>query len=227
MTTVDDRDDGMADMAILTSKDPVDEKYGLAIQGRCGAEKSSGTGLCMRKAGWGTHHLGRGHCIEHGSDELHFSEPYDNSYAQFVSSTKLRRIIQQFERGENTLSLSGELAVLKAMLAYGTEQLGSSVRIDEQGNLLVEHDAVGLNEQMKDLLKVIREISVTVKSIASIEQTVRDYIPREQVRQYISAMSVILNKHLRNTCPHCQGDLDILDSVLADMEKLHGEGSVI
>lgn len=193
---------------------------------RCGETTARG-GTCRRDAGWGTHHRGEGPCIEHDGGYLEPSEDFDASYADVVTDEKFRQLILKAEKSGNLMSLNSELALLKAAAAYMAEHFGTSIEIDpETGGIRMQQGAVGLNEQARDLLKIVREITNTQKVMAGVEAMAREYVPREQVRRYVGAMGAILQSRLRNLCPECGHELGMLDDVLSDIEELQKSGVI-
>lgn len=88
----------------------------------CGAKRENGT-TCRLVAGWGTDHLGEGHCRKHGGNhpahkaKLERERDTDTEvYSENLEHAKIRTLFQAFRRRSDPTDVLDDLALLRALL---------------------------------------------------------------------------------------------------------------
>lgn len=181
-------------------------------------------GPCQRTAGWGTPHVGGGLCRDHDNPPVKDGIPplpaVRNSYASVVANSRFRELISYYEQQESIDSLDDEIVLMKSLIALLAEFVGLDVKIDENGQADVMQGYLGLSSQSREIVSIIRTLSETIKVKYQIIVATREAIPRDDVRKYIAAIETVLQKSLRDTCPHCGREIGMLTTVLIDLGNI-------
>lgn len=198
---------------------------GASVDGQCGAPKPDGT-ICSLKAGWGTEHVGLGHCRHHGGVPATRGAPDVEimplgSYAPVIRNEKLRNFVLSASKGNALDSLDAEIALAKGIAAYLADMIGVEIKTDPVTGEIEEVEAPHLiEEQAKDILRVINTIISSYKAKYGVLAQLKETIPRAEVRAYVENIKNVLEREVRDDCPTCGADLGILEAIFEGIAKI-------
>ena len=199
---------------------------GESFNGMCWQKKADGK-RCRQLTGWGTAHPGVGPCKHHGGipqtpsiieSEL---QPLD-SYAGQIKNERLRDLVMAAERGNALDSLNPEIALMKGLIGLLAEGIGLKlISHPETGELLYVEQPEQLEDQVKDLVRVINTLTNSYKTKYAVLIQMKEAIPRSEVRTYVEAIQNVLSKNLRDDCPKCHAKIGLMTAVFDDLAALN------
>lgn len=200
----------------------------------CGGIRTGGEpgrpsrGTCNRNAGWGTTHPGEGKCREHGGEaatELDASvsaRVRGKSYREVVKHQRLSELIAEEENFGDLDNLDGEIVLIRAMLKLLAESFGLTLTFTEEGLAQTAEGYekrseayISLNSQAKSVIELMNLLSSTLKRKYEILQISNEVISRSVVRHYITQLTLIAQRTLRNSCAKCRHAHNQRDNLIA------------
>lgn len=140
----------------------------------CNGKKRDG-GLCTQPAGWGTNHVGSGHCKLHGGAST--GRPITHGRYSVKHRSSLEEKVQQFLHDPAPGDLNAELALIRALL-------------QDYLNRFVEGQPMSVKE-IQPVLDMVERIGTMVERIARIMMATALTQAELQVLQAIFADLVI------------------------------------
>tara|TARA_Y100000310_G_scaffold39329_1_gene36929 strand:+ start:1968 stop:2681 length:714 start_codon:yes stop_codon:yes gene_type:complete len=215
-----------------------DESFGEPVYNGVGqvicARNKGNEKLCMKEAGYGTQHLGTGPCKFHGGvlknqtdamqiiDRVGKNGQVNQSYSVIIQHERLKELMEYEDARESIDNLDDEIRLTRAMIRLYLEGFGFAAKTNKEGELIVKEKHVSqLGSQAGEIIILVKALKDIIKGKYEILQIAQATIPREVVRAYILRIELILNKTLRDTCPHCKKSHDMRTTVL-DAIKLIG-----
>lgn len=181
--------------------------------------------VCHRDAGWGTIHLGKGACKDHGGEvvtALDKKVDKEFAYSLVVKDTRLQQLLLEEENRENIDNLDNEILLARAMIRYLAEKFGVSLNIGtEKGDEPIEvNNPIGLRlitSEIQEIMRLTAFLSSLIRKKYEIMGLAGEVLTREAVRQYVAQIQLLLNNILRNTCPECHFEHNQRDQVMAGL----------
>ncbi len=143
----------------------------------------TGKGYCRKPAGWGTKHPGVGRCRWHGGSlqsEASLKQP-----AELPVPKSLREAVEQRKNDPELLSLSSEIAMLRA--------------IQERINLQLQEGGIDPNDPaVLALVSIADRIGKLVERAHRIELERRRLIPADRVVAFMDRLARAINSLVRD-----------------------------
>lgn len=168
---------------------------------------------CLRSAGWGTDHPGKGFCKLHGGTGA--NKTAGGRYSKYIQTTPLQQKHIELMRDPEILNLSEEIAVLRTVLTELLELKDKLVKemadanADPAARLLAEKKFFGTLSFMQDNIDKITRVVETKNRIENGEKHV---IRVELIQLVLVQITGIIKKYIT--------DKEVLKHIASDLKTL-------
>lgn len=169
---------------------------------------------CLRPAGWGTDHSGKGFCKLHGGTGT--KKTAGGKYSKYIKTKALAQKHLELMRDPEILNLSEEIAVLRTVLTEileFKEKILKEIRASKNSPLDLDNAEKKYFGSLNFLQDTVEKISRVVESKNRIEHGEKHVIKIEMIQVVLVQVVNILKKYVT--------DRNILSNVALELKSLH------
>lgn len=166
-----------------TSREPYAKNRSYVI---CGAEKKNG-GTCGRPAGWGTDHLGVGHCRTHrGTQEIVGVGVLKNSLVRSITYPGIQEEFKRLSEDRDVFDLREHIHLMEAIIVT---ILNKAQTMEDLGQVIKYVQATSKTIQALDEIEHGRRLVIDIQGLniifAKVTEVIHRYVPDSYTRDLI------------------------------------------